>query len=514
MAFHIKDFIVVTFKRTADSIVCQESDCLVFFLEQDFIFSKILTECADCFFPNLKELMKQRDFTGKALSSLFVPIPTEKKITNLLFLGLGNPKKGSKFLEIEMFRRALGKMIRVAESNKCKTISFEFPAKKLFGKTTEQLAQEVAIITQMASYQFDQFITDKKSRLLHDFEINFVATAKEGSAITRGTKYGTIIAQAVNKARSLIDAPPSQIIPKTFAQQAEKIAKQHKLKITIFDEKKVESLGMGGMTAVSKGSDEDCRFVIVEYKSTKKTAPTVGLVGKGITFDSGGLSLKPANYMDTMKEDMSGAATVIGTMQAIAQLKPSVNVVAIAALAENMPGAKAYKPGDILKFYNGKTAEILNTDAEGRLVLADALSYITKHFKLDALVDVATLTGACLYALGPFFCGLMSQHDALSKKLQDASARSGDRVWPLPFHDDYKPAIKSEVADIKNIGDKKYMAGTTTAGFFLQNFVGDVPWAHLDIAGTAFNVPDISYFRPGATGFGVRLFIDLLMNWK
>ena len=237
-------------------------------------------------------------------------------------------------------------------------------------------------------------------------------------------------------------------------------------------------------------------------------------MGKGITFDSGGLSLKPPQYMETMKEDMSGAAAVIATMQAIAQLKPKVNVIGITPLSENLPSGKATMPGDVITFYNGKTAEVRNTDAEGRLVLADALSYAVKHYKLDALVDVATLTGACAYALGPFFTGLMSQHDKLTKRLQESADRSGDRVWPLPLHDDYKVAIKSAIADICNIGSKKYNAGAITAGFFLQNFVGDTPWVHLDIAGTAFDVPDVSYYRPGATGVGVRLLIDLALNWR
>lgn len=219
--------------------------------------------------------------------------------------------------------------------------------------------------------------------------------------------------------------------------------------------------------------------------------------------------------METMKEDMSGAAAVISTMQAIAILKPDVNVVGITPLSENLPSGSATKPGDILKFYNGKTAEVKNTDAEGRLVLADALSYAVKHCNLDAMIDIATLTGACAYALGPFFTGLMSQHEDLIDKICDSAERTGDRVWELPLHDDYKPAIKSQVADISNVGSKQYMAGAITAGLFLQNFVGDMPWAHLDIAGTAFNVPDISYYRPeGATGVSVRLLIDLAMHWK
>jgi leucyl aminopeptidase len=210
---------------------------------------------------------------------------------------------------------------------------------------------------------------------------------------------------------------------------------------------------------------------------------------------------------------MSGAAAVINTMEVIAQLKPKVNVIALAPLSENLPSGKATKPGDIIQFYNGKTAEIKNTDAEGRLILADALSYAVKHYKPDAMVDIATLTGACAYALGPYFTGLMSQHDDLVAKIEAAAKKSGDYVWRLPMTNDYKKAIKSDVADICNIGDNRIKAGAITAAHFLQHFVSDVPWAHLDIAGTAFDVPNVPYFRSGATGAGVRLLIELVMSW-
>ena len=326
---------------------------------------------------------------------------------------------------------------------------------------------------------------------------------------------GDIIADAVNSARHWVDLPPGHLTPPELAKKAQEIAKKYDLKITQFNEEQVKKMGMGGLAGVSAGSESDCQLVIMEYNCGKKDAPTLGFVGKGITFDSGGLSLKPPVHMETMKEDMSGAAAVIGAMKAIAQLKPDVNIVALTPLSENLPSGKATKPGDILRFYNGKTAEVKNTDAEGRLVLADALSYAVKHYKLDALIDLATLTGACAYALGPFFTGLMSQHDDFANAVIKAAESSGDRVWRLPLHDDYKPAIKSAVADISNIGSKRYMAGAITAGHFLKNFVGDVPWVHLDIAGTAFNVPDIPYYRAeGATGVGVRLLIDLASDWK
>ncbi len=309
--------------------------------------------------------------------------------------------------------------------------------------------------------------------------------------------------------------PPAFMHPPALADKAAEIGKKYTdLKVTILGDKEAAALGMGGLLGVSRGSEHECRLVVMEYKAADKNAPTVALVGKGITFDSGGLSIKPANSMETMKDDMSGAAAVITTMEALAQLHPHVNVIGVAALAENMPGGKATRPGDILKFYNGKTAEVKNTDAEGRLVLADALSYTVDKYNPDVIIDIATLTGACAYALGPFFTGMMSQDDALVAKIQKSADVSGDYVWRLPMTNDYQKAVKSTVADICNIGSKQYNAGAVTAAFFLKEFVGETPWVHLDIAGTAFDVPDISYYRPGATGVGVRLFVELIMHWK
>jgi len=271
---------------------------------------------------------------------------------------------------------------------------------------------------------------------------------------------------------------------------------------------------MGGLAGIARGSSEEARFVILEYTAKSANAPTIGFVGKGITFDSGGLSIKPAASMETMKEDMAGAASVIQTLAAIAQLKPDVNVVGFAAITENMPGCSALKPGDIVTFYNGKTAEVRNTDAEGRLVLADALSYATKHYKLDAIIDIATLTGACIYAVGPFNSALLSDNQELADRVKEAAHRCGDYVWQLPFNDDFKAAIRSDIADIQNIGDPRISAGTITAACFLREFSGDVPWVHLDIASSAFNVPNIAYFGKGATGSSVRLMIDLATHWK
>ena len=503
-------------KKLLDS----KADCYVLFVEQDFTFTKELTDIAKKYIPNLKAFIKQKAFTGSANSSLLINACAncfDTDVAHLLFVGMGGASEGKK-LDIENLRRALGNVVRVAEKNKFKTIACKLPEAKLFGVTQEYLAKQVGTILTMASYHFDQFITQDACKFPHDFKIELVLSDKATDSvkknIKKGLSEGECIAQAVNKARLWIDLPPADLTPIELADAAKKIAKKHDLKIKVLGEKEVEKLGMGGLAAVSRGSERDCALVLMEYTTKKKNAPTLAFVGKGITFDSGGLSLKPSAYMETMKEDMSGAAAVIAAMDALGHLKPDVNIICVAPLAENLPSGKATMPGDIIKFYNGKTAEVKNTDAEGRLVLADALSYVEKKYKPDAIIDLATLTGACQYALGPFFCGMMSKYPKFIAQVEQAAKLSGDRVWNLPFCDDYKPAIKSTVADISNTGNKKYMAGTITAGFFLKNFVEKTPWVHLDIAGTAFNVPDISYFRPGATGFGVRLLVELALNWK
>ena len=367
---------------------------------------------------------------------------------------------------------------------------------------------------EIADYHFDTYITDEDRKITPVEQAIIVIDADQRKEFDKGIEEGSIIGDAVNRTRQWIDFPPVHLTPTQLAGMAHAVATKRDLKFTVFSENEIIKMGMGGLAAVSAGSEQECKLVIMEYKTTKKNAPTIALVGKGITFDSGGLSIKPAVHMETMKEDMSGAAAVINAMDIIGALKPQVNVVALAPLSENMPGQNATKPGDIITFYNGKTAEVKNTDAEGRLILADAISYAVKHYKPDVIIDIATLTGACAHALGPFYSGLMSEHEEIVHALQESAERTGDRVWRLPLSDDFKPAIRSIVADLCNIGSNKYRAGATTAAHFLQNFVGETPWAHLDIAGVAFDVPDIPYYRPhSATGYGVRLLSDLVLNW-
>lgn len=504
---------MVSIQLSEKPILSSKTQSIAYLLRQDFSMPHSLLEIAQNAFPALATYIKQMHFAGKTGDALAIPIAHGDTIFTLFLLGLGK-ESDKKTIEIESYRRALGSLIKMMQQRKMDSVALRLPNNTFFGVDVAYLAEQTAIVSSMASYRFDDFISNKDRKVNQNLSMELVIDPAQRADIERGLKRGKTIVESVNKVRHWIDLPAKYLTPLELADKASQIADRFGLKATIFGEQEVITLGMGGLAAVSAGSEVDCRFVILEYTAPEKSAPTIAFVGKGITFDSGGLSIKPAAAMETMKEDMSGAAAVIGAMEVLAQLKPNVNIVAITPLSENMPSGKATKPGDIIRFYNGKTAEVRNTDAEGRLILADALSYAVKHYKLDAMIDLATLTGACAYALGPYFSGMMSQHDELVARLEDAAKRSGDRVWRLPFDNDYKSAIKSEVADICNIGSQTIKAGAITAGFFLQNFVDDVPWVHLDIAGVAYDVPNISYLGVGATGYGVRLLVELAMNWK
>ncbi|MGZ6255273.1 MAG: leucyl aminopeptidase family protein, partial [Candidatus Chromulinivorax sp.] len=350
--------------------------------------------------------LENKKFTGAAGSIVALPVIHQGKVTELFFVGLG--KKENNVLSFENYRRALGSLITNAQAKKLESLVFAMPSAEYFDVTVNYLASQTHAIITIAGYKFDQFVTQGEKAA--DLQVHVAVGNNSVELAEQGFAVGAVIGQAVNRERDWVNTPPSKLTPTHVADMAQKLAEQHGLTCTIFDGKKIAELGMEGLHGVSRGSGQDPRFVILEYKSKNPNAQTIGFVGKGITFDSGGLSIKPADSMEEMKEDMAGAGAVINAIVALAQLQPNVNVVACAALTENLVGPHSLKPGDILKFYNGKTAEVRNTDAEGRLVLADALSYITKNYQLSAVIDIATLTGACIYAVGPFFAALLSDN--------------------------------------------------------------------------------------------------------
>lgn len=504
---------MLNFKLSLKSFYEEKSQAYVVFCEQDVVITNpAVLELESRFYKPLKNIIEDQKFTAKVGSRLVVVAEKDERPIYLILLGLGTTNKLSKSDRVEYFRRAIGQLIRFGEASKISSFSLNLLNLNHLDISYHNLVQEVVSTAILADYNFDRFITDPEKEN-KDREIVLCIPKIAETECQLGLVHGNQIGHSTNKARDWCNLPGNYISPKTFAEKAELIAISHNLKIKIFGKKEIYDMGMGGLRAVSQGSNEDPRFIVMEYLSDKATQ-TIALVGKGITFDSGGLSLKTSSGMETMKDDMAGGAAVAATMELLGHVRPDVNVIGLIPLAENMPSGSAMRPGDIITFYNGKTAEVKNTDAEGRLILADALAYAVKNYKLDAIIDIATLTTACIYGLGHFFAGLLSKEEKLVEQIIAASHRSGDRVWQLPLHDDFKGAIKSDIADISNVGNEKYLGGTITAAFFLKNFVGDIPWAHIDISGTAFNVPDMSYYRPGATGFGVRLFIDLITHWK
>ncbi len=337
-------------------------------------------------------------------------------------------------------------------------------------------------------------------------QITLLTQEAHQDAYVQAIQRAQALAEATNFARSLVNEPPNVLTPGTLAHRAETMAKEVGIECEIFDKTKIAELGMGGLIGVSQGSSQPPYFIILRYRGAPQTEQGMALVGKGITFDTGGISLKPAEGMDEMKGDMGGAATVIGAMQAIARLQPAINVTALIPTCENMPGNSAYLPGDILKIMNGKTIEIVNTDAEGRLVLADALSYATRS-GLSPIIDVATLTGGIVVALGTTMTGLFCNDGQLTNEIIAAGRVAGEKFWPMPLDDEYGDFIKSDIADIKQTAGRS--ASAVTAAKILENFVDSARWAHLDIAGTSYVDSKKPYQEKGGTGVGVRTLAEL-----
>jgi leucyl aminopeptidase len=378
--------------------------------------------------------------------------------------------------------------------------------------TAERAAQFLAEGGALGAYKFDRYLTGDKKKPLTVDEVKVVASA-DGvglDTIKKGVQRGQQVAAGVALARDLINEPAADATPTKMAEVATKVAKDHGLEVKVLGPKECQKLGMGMYLAVAQGSEEEPRFIHLTYKPKGKTAAKkkIALIGKGVTFDSGGLSLKPSNAMEDMKIDMSGAAAVISAIGVLADLGVPYEVHAIAACTENMPSGKSYKLGDVLKSMSGKTVEINNTDAEGRLTLGDAITYAQTEIKPDEIFDFATLTGACMVALGPFHAGVMGNDLSLVERWLAAARLSGEDMWHLPLPDRLKDQLKSDIADMRNTGDR--YGGALTAGLFLQEFVGETPWVHVDIAGPAAADKEAGHVAKGGTGFGVATIVEYL----
>jgi len=415
-----------------------------------------------------------------------------------LYFGLGKSDNATP----EDLRRAAGTVMAFIISNKYSSISVQCPT----SDNDDYFCQAFSEGLVLGSYRFLDFFTDNRGEY-HLEKITMV-----GKCCTESSKKGATIANAVCEARDLANNPPNVSTPSRLAEFAQEVGKKGDMKVTIFDREEFTKMGMGAFAGVAQGTNEPPKFIIMEYfgADSKDEKPVV-LVGKGLTFDTGGISLKPGAKMDEMKFDMCGSAIVFGTMSAVAELRPKKNIVAIVPSTHNMLGGSAFLPGDILTAYNGKTIEILNTDAEGRLILADALSYASKHYNPEFMVDFATLTGACVVTFGHIASAILGNNKGLIENIQKSSENTGELVWELPLWDEYCDQVKSNISDVKNLGSPG-QAGTIAGAAFLKAFVGkDIPWTHFDVAGTAWGVENRSYIQKnGASGQVVRLILDLI----
>ncbi|MEE2709287.1 MAG: leucyl aminopeptidase [Gemmatimonadota bacterium] len=452
-------------------------------------------------------ILKLGDFTGKT-NSISVLYPNGAAPPTRIFLvGLGARRDFS----LEVARQTAGTAVKTALDCGVSELTTLVHGLDLPGLTPDACAQATVEGAILGGYRHKDFKSDD-SDVSNCLEALTVMSSQHASAsaVKAGSETGRIVAEGAILARDLSNAPGNALPPRVLADTARKMAKVTGITCNILDKKEIEKLKMGALLAVSQGSREPPRFIILEHGKSSKKKDTLVLVGKGITFDSGGISLKPGTGMEDMKHDMSGAAAVIGAMQAIGELKPSLHVVGLIPASENLPDGKALKPGDVITAMSGKTIEIINTDAEGRLVLADALAYAARY-NPTAVIDLATLTGACVIALGHAASGLMCNDDALTDRVRKAGETSGERVWHLPVWKEHHDQIKGKTGDIKNTGGRA--AGSLTAAAFLENFV-DYPWAHLDIAGTAYSDKASPYCPAGATGEGTRLLVQLVRDWE
>ncbi len=462
---------------------------------------------------NVKKAWKRGDFTGKkGQSFLFYPAASDRELAaeRVLVVGLGEKQEQENDCR-EQIRLAAGTAVGRAVDCRTKIFMAVLPAET--GLADADLAECMCEGLLLANYRFDKYKTrssDDETAPVAHFLLQAGDLCRGG--VRRGMKLGRSAGEAACRARDMANEPGNGWTPNRFSDFARKLARRTGISCRVIDKAGMKKLGMGGILGVNRGSNLPPKLVVLKYQGTKK-GPTLMLVGKGLTFDSGGISLKPAAGMEDMKYDMCGGAAVICAMQAIAEEKPKgINVVALIPATENLSGGSAIKPGDIITHFGGKTSEVINTDAEGRLILADALAYGIKTFKPDAVVDLATLTGAVIVGLGHHRSGLLSTDDALADKILAAGDSAGEPLWRLPLGPEYSKQIESRVADIRNIGGKG--AGTITAAAYLQEFVGDTPWAHLDIAGTAWNFTEKSYIPKGPSGIAVRTLLHLVRDWK
>jgi leucyl aminopeptidase len=453
----------------------------------------------------LRNLAKSGELTGKTLEMTLIHAPAGLKAARLLLVGAG---KREQFTSATL-RKIAGAALRYLKARSVKQLAFLIRE----NNATEEFTQSIAEGALAANFESDKYKTEKKNDKSIDTLVLTGYSDADRAAGEKGLSRGRIIAEAQNFARDLINEPSNKLTPKILAEKAEAMAKQAGLAVEILDEKKIADLKMGALLSVAQGGPEPPRVMVVTYTPAhlKPGAPVIGLIGKAVTFDTGGISIKPADGMEKMKYDMAGGATMLGVMRALAVLKPNVKVICVVPSTENMPGGTAQKPGDIQTAMSGKTIEVLNTDAEGRLILADGIHY-AKQLGATHLIDAATLTGAIVVALANVNAGVFGSDQAFTDKLLASSKAAGEKMWQMPVDDDYREFIKGTVADIQNIGSGKG-GGAITGAMFIKEFTGDSPWIHLDIAGTAWNDDAKPWLAKGPTGVALRTLVHLVMSY-
>jgi leucyl aminopeptidase len=452
----------------------------------------------------ISSILNSGDMDGKAGSVRLLHNVPNTLSERVLLVGLGKEEE----LNEKRYRDSIRTAFRALNETSSADASFFLTGIPLRNQDSAWKVSQTAIVAVESSYRFDRFKSKVDETPSHLRKIMLGMGADDPldiGAAEAAMQQGIAIAEGMNLAKDLGNTPPNICTPTYLAEQAMGLAKTYKLKATVLEEKDMEKLGMGALLAVARGSHQPAKLIVVEYWGRSKKEKPVVLVGKGVTFDSGGISLKPAAEMDEMKYDMCGAASVLGVMTAIAKIRLPLNVVGIIPTTENMPGGNATKPADVVTSMSGQTIEILNTDAEGRLILCDALTF-AERYEPDTVIDIATLTGACVIALGHVASGLLTPDDDLAEELLRASGQAGDPAWRLPVWDDYQEQLKSNFADMANIGGRP--AGTITAACFLSRFTRKYRWAHLDIAGTAWK----SGKEKGATGRPVPLLTQFLIE--
>jgi leucyl aminopeptidase len=453
----------------------------------------------------LKKVATSGELTGKTLEFTLLHSPAGLKAARLLVVGAGKKDQ----FNVATLRKIAGAALRSLKAKSVK--NFVFLAGD--GLSAEEAAQAIAEGLITGDFETDKYKTDKKDKKIESVSLAGFSDAHKSDA-EKGLNRGRIIADSQNFSRDLINEPSNKLTPRVLAEKAQAMAKEAGLSVDVLDERKIAELKMGALLSVAQGGPEPPRMIVVTYTpaNAKPDSPVIGLVGKAVTFDTGGISIKPADGMEKMKYDMAGGATMLGAMRALAALKPNVKVICVVPATENMPGGTAQKPGDIQTAMSGKTIEVLNTDAEGRLILADAITY-AKQLGVTHIVDAATLTGAIVVALANINVGVFGSADqSWTDKLLASAKATGEKMWQMPMDDEYREFIKGSFADIQNIGSGKG-GGSITGAWFIREFAGDTPWIHLDIAGTAWNDDAKPWLAKGPTGVALRTLVHLVSTF-